>query len=309
MSLKRPPRAGLVAARLGTTLLLAACSPFAPAAPQAVPAPASADPASIVTDFVTQLKPTAPYRDPTAAERKAARDAVDLLLNGASGLEEAVRLLETTGYTARVATDPQTGRRYAMFVTEADSDSAWGMLLVDLSGEIELAIEVPHPNSDLQTEDVGLRLFRAVPGSMLVVAGAHRRAGGDRADAAHNADGMFQVVTSRFARRHLNQIQLHGFADQSLPDEDTVVSNGQKGRSSAPLRRVADALEDAGFVTCRAWTARCGQLEGTTNTQAEEARRRGSVFIHLEITWAVRRDADRRAELVEALSSADLPRS
>ncbi|SBT47670.1 hypothetical protein GA0070621_2962 [Micromonospora narathiwatensis] len=273
-----------------------------------VPASASVDPAGIVTDFVRQLKPTAPYRDPTATERRAVRDAVDLLLDGPDGLEDATRLLDTVGYTARVTDDPETGRRYAMFATEPGGDGSWGMLLVDLSGELKLAIEVPHPNSDLQTEDVGLRLFRAVPGSMLVVAGAHRRAGGDRADAAHNAVGMFQVVTGRFARRGLNQIQLHGFAEQSLPDEDAVVSNGQRS-SNAPLRRMADALEDAGFVTCRAWAVRCGQLEGTTNTQADEARRNRSVFIHLEITWAIRRDADRRAELVAALSSADLPRS
>ncbi|MEO3778228.1 hypothetical protein ABGB16_15545 [Micromonospora sp. B11E3] len=303
MSRNRPPRAGLIAACVSAAVVLIACSPTPPPATPAVAG--TADPAAAVDSFVGSLEPTAPYRDPTTEERQRARDAVELLLDGRDGLPGATGLLAAVGYTASTGTDPETGREYAMFSTEAGGDRAWGMLLVDLSREVHLAIEVPHPNSDLHTEDLGLRLFRAVPGSMLLVAGAHRRAADARADAAHNPDGLFQVIAGRFARRDLNQIQLHGFADKSLPDEDAVVSNGQR-RSSAPLRRVARSLEDAGFVTCRAWSAKCGQLEGTTNTQAEEARRRGSVFIHLEITWAVRRDAERRAALVEALATADL---
>jgi hypothetical protein len=302
-----PPRAGLLAACLSAALVLAACGQSPAAAPSTPAASGSADPARAVTDFVGRLKPSAPYRDPTGEERRRTLDAVDLLLDDPSRLGEATALLTQVGYAGSAGTDPDTGRRYAMFTTEAGSDRAWGMLLVDLSRPPKLAIEVPHPNSDLRTEDIGLRLFQAVPGSVLLVAGAHRRAGDQRADAAHNADGMFQVITGRFARQAVNQIQLHGFAEQSLPDEDAVISSGQR-RSSPPLRRAADALNEAGFVTCRAWAAKCGQLEGTTNSQAEEARRQGSVFIHLEVTWAVRRDESRRADLVEALVAADLPR-
>jgi hypothetical protein len=284
-------------------LVLTACASSPPEATP--PVAVTTDPAVVLTDFVRNLKPTAPYRDPTREERQRTQDAVELLLDGRDGLSGATGLLAAVGYAASTGTDPETGREYALFRTEAGGDRAWGVLLVDLSREVRLAIEVPHPNSDLYTEDLGLRLFRAVPGAMLLVAGAHRRAADARADAAHNADGLFQAVASQFARRKLNQIQLHGFADKSLPDEDAVISNGQK-RPSAPLWRVARSLADAGFDTCRAWSQACGQLEGTTNTQAEEARRRRSVFIHLEITWAVRRDAERRAALVEALAAADL---
>ena len=306
MSRNRPRRAGTAAACLAAVLVLGGCDGSSASPTPTVPGPV--DPGRPVTDFVRQLKPTAPYRDPVAEERQRTEDAVALLLDGPEGLDQANDLLTSVGYAAQVDTDPETGRSYAMFTTEAGGDRAWGMLLVDLSHRPELAIEVPHPNSDLHTEDIGLRLFRAVPGSVLLIAGAHRRAADDRADAAHNPDGLFQVIAAEFARHDLNQIQLHGFADRSLPGEDVVVSNGQR-RGSAPLRRVANALEDAGFVTCRAWSTRCGQLEGTTNTQAEDARRQGSVFIHLEITWAVRRDADRRAALVAALATADLPRN
>ncbi|MDG4803410.1 hypothetical protein [Micromonospora sp. WMMD980] len=307
MSGNRLPRGRRVVAHLLSTILavlLAGCDVANP--PGAQPSPTPVDPARVVEDFVRQLEPTAPYRDPTAAERQHTAEAVRLLIDG-DDLTRATALLGDVGYAGRVHVDPGTGRTYAMFTTEAGGDRPWGILLVDLSRTPELAIEVPHPNSDLLTEDVGLRLFRAVPGSVLVVAGAHRRAGHDQADAAHNADGLFQVVANRFAAHGLNQIQLHGFAEASLPREEVVISNGQR-RSSAPLRRAANALQDANFVTCRAWSADCGQLEGTTNTQADDARRQGSVFIHLEITWAVRRDADRREDLVQALAAVGLSR-
>ncbi|MFF5172774.1 hypothetical protein ACFY3U_09085 [Micromonospora sp. NPDC000089] len=305
MSRNRASRTGLIALCATLSLAVAACqgSTGTPAGTGSAPA----DPGTVVTDFVRQLKPTAPYRDPDAEERRSARQAVTLLLRGRPGLDEATGVLTALGFTASRGRDPQTGRDYALFRTEAGGERAWGLIMVDLSEPVQLAIEVPHPNSDLHTEDVGLRLFRAVPGSIMLVAGAHRRAGDEQADAAHNSDGLFQLVSDRFARDHINQIQLHGFADQSLPDEDVVISNGQR-RSNPALRRTADALTEAGFVTCRAWSTRCGQLEGTTNTQAEEARKQGAVFIHLEVTWAVRRDAARRADLVEALAAADLPR-
>ncbi|MEU1602330.1 hypothetical protein [Micromonospora matsumotoense] len=288
------------------SLCLAACGD-PPGEPTGVP-PTPIDPGTVVTDFVGRLEPTDPYRDPDPTERQGARRAVTLLLaENHAGLEEASGLLAGLGFTASRGRDPQTGRDYALFVTEAGGERPWGLILVDLSRPVRLAVEVPHPHSDLHTEDVGLRLFRATPGSIMLVAGAHRRAGDQKADAAHNSQGLFQLASDRFARGGINQIQLHGFAEQSLPGEEIVVSNGQK-RSDAALRRTADALDAAGFVACRAWSSRCGELEGTTNTQAEAARKQGAVFVHLEITWAVRRAEDRRADLVKALVAADLPR-
>lgn len=306
-------RAG-VAACLGATLFLFGCDSATHASSQspgsADPvAPASAGPADLATavvHFGGQLKPAAAYRDPTAEERSRVQNAVDLLLAGRHGLDEATGLLSAVGYQGTVGTDSATGREYVMYQAQPGSDRPWGMLVVDLSRPAQLAIEVPHPNSDLQTEDLGARLYRAVPGSVLLVAGAHRRVANNRADAAHNSDGMFQAVAGQFARAGINQIQLHGFAEQSLPGMEAVVSNGQR-RSSPPLRRVADALQAAGFATCRAWTEKCGQLEGTTNVQADEAHRRQSVFMHVEITAPVRQDPARRAALVAALATANLP--
>ncbi|MEK8108265.1 hypothetical protein NKG94_31335 [Micromonospora sp. M12] len=47
---------------------------------------------------------------------------------------------------------------------------------------------------------------------------------------------------------------------------------------------------------------RCGQLEGKTNEQGRAAAALKTVFIHLELSWSVRRDAEARGRVVKALA-------
>ncbi len=94
-------------------------------------------------------------------------------------------------------------------------------------------------------------------------------------------------------------VQLHGFAEESSPDNDVVVSPG--GAALSPLvRRVATELDRGGFRTCRVWTRECGQLEGRTNVQSAASAR--APFAHVEVSRAVR--DDRRERLVAALAAA-----
>jgi hypothetical protein len=286
-----------------TTLALAACTP--PERPTEVPPVRPSDPASAVDRFAASLEPSGPYRDPSRDEREQAAEAVGLLLDDPANLDRATAVLGGLGFTARRGDDPATRRPYMMFSSQPGDERAWGIILVDLSAPVRLAVEVPHPNSDLRTEVIGTRLFHRVPGSVLLVAGAHRRAAGDEADVAHNGDSLFNVAATQFAERQLNQVQLHGFAEESLPGADVVVSPGAAS-ASGPLRRAAEQLTRAGFQTCRAWLRRCGRLEGTTNAQADRAAGTGSVFVHVEISWTVRADDARDDALVDALAKADL---
>ncbi|MEV6898927.1 hypothetical protein [Amycolatopsis sp. NPDC051372] len=50
------------------------------------------------------------------------------------------------------------------------------MYVIDRSAPPSLVVEVPHPGFDLRTELFGVDLFRQVPGAVLLVAGAHRKA-------------------------------------------------------------------------------------------------------------------------------------
>lgn len=244
-----------------------------------------------LTGFLATQSAEQPYRDPTAAERSAAADALD----------DHARFTEL-GFTSVEDVDEETGRRYLMFESPPD-DRAWGLVVVDLSEPTRVAIEVPHPRTDMGTEWIGLDLFRAVPGSVLLVAGANRRAAGELADVAHNENSVYQALSESLARQGIPQVQLHGFADLNLPDHDIAVSTGSE-QPNPLAARIADGLSEAGFDECRAWAERCGRLEGTTNVQGRAAAAHGAAFVHVELSNRIRTDEEKRADLVDALASA-----
>jgi hypothetical protein len=247
--------------------------------------------AARILGFLATQSAEQPYRDPTEAERLAAAGALD----------DHARFTEL-GFTTVEGTDEETGRRYVLFESPKD-DRAWGLVVVDLSQPTRVAIEVPHPRTDMGTEWIGLDLFRAVPGSVLLVAGANRRAVGELADVAHNENSLYQALSVALALRGTPQVQLHGFADLNLPDHDIAVSTGVDAPN--PLAtRIADRLSGNGFAACKAWEERCGRLEGTTNVQGKAAAAHGAPFVHVELSNSIRTDEEQRTDLVDALATA-----
>lgn len=247
--------------------------------------------ANRITSFLASQHAEQPYRDPSGAER----------LLAAGALSDHGRFA-SLGFTSFEEVDEVTGRRYALFASPSD-DRAWGLVLVDLSQPVRLAVEVPHPRTDIGTEWIGLDLFRAVPGSVLLIAGAHRRASGELADVAHNENSVYQALSVALARSGVPQVQLHGFADLNLPDHDIAVSTGTE-ESNALAGRIADGLEESGFDGCRAWSQKCGRLEGTKNVQAKAAASEGAVFVHIELSNSVRTDDAKRGDLIDVLAAA-----
>lgn len=271
-----------------------------PSAPRSNTTPTT-DLGTEVRQFAAGLDDDAPYRPPKSSERRRLLSVLRAVESGESG--ESTRAADELGYTVRTGVDGRTGRRFGLAVNAADK-RAWGWYLVDLSAPVRLVIEVPHPNSDLHTEEIGLALYQAVPGSVLAVAGTHRRVDDDAGDVAHSTDSMFHAVASDFAERGLPQVQLHGFHDDNLPDADVVVSPGA-GDAGDAVRRVAERLDDD-FQVCRSWRQDCGRLEGKTNEQGREAARQGTPFVHLEISRSIRDDRDSWSSLVRAIARADL---
>lgn len=255
-----------------------------------------------LAEFTGGLRPGGSYRPPTQEERDAAANGFALLLAG-SREELAASDLTPLGFSVDHGVDEATGRAYLLVVNEPDSERAWGMYIVDLSAATRLAVEVPHPNSDLRTDEMGLELFRRVPGSVLLVAGAHRNAAGKAADVAHREDSIFHVVATAFASRGLLQVQLHGFDDTSLPAEDLVLSTGDS-RAGAIAQHAALLLKQAGFAVCPAWRDECGQLAGTRNAQGRMAAQYGSPYLHIEASRTVREDASWRTTVIDMIEAA-----
>ena len=256
----------------------------------------------MITALTAQSSPDQLYRPPTATERDQALAATNTML-GADLPQDTVTAFAELGFDARSATDPTTGRPYRLAVSRPGDERSWGALVVDLGAPHSLLIEVPHTRSDELTEDVGLELFRAVPGSVLVLAGAHRRADGGHADVAHETDSLFHAMATRMADQGLSQLQLHGYADDNAPGEQAVVSAGV-GDPAAWAKQVAEKISTAGLDVCRAWQGGCDSLAGRTNVQGIAAAAKGQPFTHLEISRRVRDDAGQRTTLVTALAAA-----
>ncbi|WP_228694902.1 hypothetical protein [Amycolatopsis japonica] len=267
---------------------------------QRPPLDPEADLSSLLAGFTSSLSAEQDYRSPGAGERRTAAAGFAALLDASP---EGTASLGELGFAVRDGTDRQTGRPYTVAVNESGTERSWGMYLIDRSAPPSLAIEVPHPASDLRTESFGLDYFRQVPGAVLLIAGAHRKADDGRADVAHEVDSVFHVVATTLAGRGLPQIQLHGFDDQNLPDDDIVLSSGATV-AGPPAHRAADRLEAAGLDVCRAWASSCGALEGTKNVQGKAAAKDGTVFLHVEMSRTVREAGT--ANVIRALVGADL---
>src|SRR6266540_4181448 len=194
---------------------------------------------SLVAKFTAGMSANQEYRSPKTDERRAAAAGITALLD--SGRPTSPDF-ERLGFSVRDGVDAETGRAYTVAANEPGTERAWGMYVIDRSAPPSLVIEVPHPASDLRTELFGLDYFRQVPGAVLLIAGAHRKADDSRADVAHEENSIFHVVATTLAGRGLVQVQLHGFHDENLPDTDVVLSSGATVAGDA-ARRAASRLE------------------------------------------------------------------
>ena len=239
-----------------------------------------------VRELTDRLGPGGPYRPPTPAERDAVVAAVAALVaSGSDGA--AVGALEDAGFTVGTARNA-AGAEYLVARSDPASQRSWGLVALPLGRTPRLLVEVPHPNADYDTEDVGLAVLAAAPDAVYLQAGAHRRADDERADVAHREDSVFHALAVDLSTRlRVPQLQLHGFGERDGLDADVVLGGGPDD-PAPPVRELADRLESAGVEVCRAWTQRCSELEGRTNVQGIAAARAGLPFAHVEMSAATR---------------------
>ncbi|MGW2409178.1 hypothetical protein ACWCXK_32365 [Streptomyces sp. NPDC001739] len=256
-----------------------------------------------IREYIRHFPSDHEYRIPDAAQRAQVSEGIADIVDGR--LDAAGRPLSEAGYTVRTVRLAGSHRMVAQ-VAEATGRGAqprgWGEVFVDLGRRVQWSAQVPHPVSDQHTELLGAELFSRAPGGVLVLAGANRDAGrGNAADVAHRRDSVFHAVCAALAARRIPGIQVHGFADDSSPGNDVVVSAGP-GEVGPRVREAARSLSSAGFTVCRAWDQDCGRLEGTTNVQAGTAAADDVPFLHIENSRSVRDSRTARSRLAAALA-------
>ncbi|MFJ5234460.1 hypothetical protein ACIQBJ_31715 [Kitasatospora sp. NPDC088391] len=301
--------AALVALALVLTLLARGGGP-APAGPAATggdtaPSGRGTDLEARVSAFTSPFVAGTGYRAPTAAQRRAVADGVALAAQGRT--EEATAELAKADYRITELTDSATGRRTAEIADAAPQSEGrrgWGRVYIDLSvPHPSWTLQVPHPVADSRTENLGVEVFRAAPGGIMVLAGSHRRADPDGAsDPAHRADTVFAAVLEGLATRGLPGIQVHGFDEASLAGQDSVVSTGTAPAGPAAELTAAGLAAD-GWNICRAWKDSCGQLEGTTNVEGRFAAGLGVPWLHVELATRLRTEPDLRGRVAATLAA------
>ncbi len=235
------------------------------------------------------------YRSSSRDARRDLADAVRAVAE--SRLDDARRLLDRQGYRIR-----ELGDVRLLVPAELPDGRGWGLYAVRPAG-LPVAVEVPHPRADLDTERVGAELAERLGARYLLVAGARRDRDGGDADVAHRAESVFAAVHAMLAEQGVPAVQVHGFAQDSSPGNDVVVSPGSAALSPLVLG-VADMTAGAGLRTCRVRLQECGRLEGRTNAQARASAETDADFVHLELAPPLRENPERRRVVVDAVARA-----
>lgn len=255
---------------------------------------------SDVRRFTEAMSAETGYTRPTQAERAAISNGVQRVLDNVP--DKAGDVLAEVAYTIRERVDIATQRAFYEISDNAAVSRGWGRIMIDSSGTSRLGVEIPHPKADQDSESLGVELFRKAPGSVLVIAGAHRRAAENRvADMAHTTGSVFEELHELLVARGVPVVQLHGFANDTAPDSDVVVSAGPPLSSTFALQ-TAQRLEVAGLSVCKPWVTGCPGLEATTNVQARYSAEQKAEFVHVEVSKDLRETPSARDQVASALA-------
>jgi hypothetical protein len=262
--------------------------------------PSSVDLAAWLGGFTAPMSSSQPYRESTTTEAADAVAGLHRMLGDGDGTD----LLGPLGFTVMFGLDSVSGRPFTLAFSEGPpGERTWAALLVDASTPVRMVIGCPHPVADTATEQLGLGLWQRVPGALLLVAGAHRRAGGGLADPRDHPGSLFHRLAASLLCHGLPHLQVHGFADASAPGFDVVLSPGAT-TVAVPITRVGDSLAAHGLVVARVWETPVPDLDGTTNIQGRAAADAGVAFVHVEVSAGAR--SARREQVLDGLAGADV---
>jgi hypothetical protein len=262
---------------LPLVLALAACGGGSSQDPPAEGGPWS--PADLVQAALASAPRSGDYRAPSRGVRSSAAAAVARL---AAGRPAGI----VPGFEVRSA----GGSLTALVEQEGGPRRGWGVYVVRPGTSRRAIVEVPHPESDISTEDIGVSLFARASSALLLVAGAPRDAGeGDSSDVAHRTDTVFAAVDAAVVRRGDVVVQLHGFDAAHHGGYDVVLSDGE-GTPSSLVQAAATRMRGSGFRTCVFDGSRCSSLGATSNVEGQHARQVGASFLHVELSERLRSD-------------------
>ena len=246
------------------------------------------DLATLVHGFVSRIpgRGSGGYDRPAADEEAAMAAAFRAIEEG--HVDEASSLVESFDYSVVHYTDIATDRSLTILAERQNPDGswahAWGLYIHSDRSPSKMTVEVAHPLADVDTELVGVDIFRAANSANLFVCGAERDARADgSADVAHSQQSVFEAIHEMVLSPEATIVQPHGFEGTG-----THGSYGNIIVSPDLLRRMAQSLVSAGLHVCLYDGVNCRGLGGTTNVQGRSTRQTGGLFVHLEMDPGIR---------------------
>lgn len=327
-SARRPFRVLRLAALLSLVPLASACGDGSPSGSGGDrPGPATSGGTPVVSSdsvsldtLMSRVLEAAPgrdsrgYRPPGADARRAVLDAVERAASGS--VEAADSALAAYRYDAVVAVEAETGDSLLIVAERIPVERGWGTYVRRLAPGARADVHVNHPHYDLDSELVGLRLYRECRCRWLLVAGTHRYANpGGASDMARSESSVFQGLWERVAGTVSVAVSVHGFAagghDEPIRSADVVLSNGGTDTgeglaATGAARSLRDSMRAIG------WTAGLAgadegyeDLAGTVNPQGQHANRTygHGRWLHLELARPLRASADSRRRVADVVGA------
>jgi hypothetical protein len=268
---------------------------------------------------------------PTDADLRHWRALVDTLAAADTAAARTLIAEHAPSYALIQFTDTTTQETYFVLQEAPTVTKCWGAVVVNPTPERNLAVQVPHPQFDLNTYREGAALFRDTRARVLLMAGTHRCANqaaspcdgetgvcGARkpyrqSDAAHVTAAPFQVTHEAFVDRYpeLTALSLHGNGQEEC--ETVFLTSGVEDDTPAPVEDLRQALVERGVRAGVPGTSSC-PLVGSTNVQGrytngvgapctEAAGAATGTFIHVEQRLDFRQSPDRYQALIDAVNA------
>ena len=225
----------------------------------------------------------------------------------AGRLEEASDLATPLSYTVQRFTDTVTGRSLVVLGERQNEDGswphAWGLYVHSPGSRSPLIVEVAHPLDDVDTQIIGVELFRLADASDLFVAGASRNAEADgSSDMTHASGSVFDSIHRSALHTGETVVQPHGFEERKHDDYgDIVVTSGSFPPQPLSLS-LAEELRARGYGVCLYDGDHCKALGATTNIQGVSTRAAGAQFLHVELSEDIRLDPAQRDRVAAVIA-------
>lgn len=183
----------------------------------------------------------------------------------------------------------------------------WGTYIYNPGYAHNSAIQIPHPLFDMDTPEMGIKLFKALQSRWFILAGTHRYANeSGEADMSHNEKTVFQTAHKTSQAEWVPQ--LHGFNDQNPVYDDypeIIISNGTTTPHEIQFN-LQQSLQDRSFtvgVYNEETQDDLSRLAATQNVQGQYSRVFDEKFIHLEFANPLRTQSDLTDQVVLGLQN------